>query len=313
MSPAAVWTLEGGEPDEKCKLPVPMTILVATLILSTTLSLGALASPIIKIVAAENFYGNVAEQIGGDEVSVTSIMSDPNVNPREYESSVEDAKAVAAAGLVIENGGGFDGWMDRLLSAFASTSRIVLKAFNLAVKKLPGNGHVWYSVDNIQAVAVALSPSLQKLLPQSTEVFLRNDRVFQESPEPIREKMTVISSRYAGTPIGLTETIYLYQAVPLGLRVLTPFAFQKAIAEGIVPPTATTAETENQVRQQQIRILICNDQSISTVTIKAQAEARAANIAAVGLTETVPPGETYQTSTLRQLDELRSALIFAGS
>jgi zinc/manganese transport system substrate-binding protein len=290
-----------------------MTILVATLILSTTLSLGALASPIIKIVAAENFYGNVAEQIGGDEVSVTSIMSDPNVNPREYESSVEDAKAVAAAGLVIENGGGFDGWMDRLLSAFASTSRIVLKAFNLAVKKLPGNGHVWYSVDNIQAVAVALSPSLQKLLPQSTEVFLRNDRVFQESPEPIREKMTVISSRYAGTPIGLTETIYLYQAVPLGLRVLTPFAFQKAIAEGIVPPTATTAETENQVRQQQIRILICNDQSISTVTIKAQAEARAANIAAVGLTETVPPGETYQTSTLRQLDELRSALIFAGS
>jgi zinc/manganese transport system substrate-binding protein len=278
-----------------------------------TISLGVSAYPIIRIVAAENFYGNVAQQIGGDQVSVTSIMSDPNVDPREYESSVEDAKAVAAAGLVIENGGGFDGWMDRLLSASPSRSRIVLKAFNLAAKKLPGNEHVWYNVDNIQAVATALSRSLQKLIPQSTDVFLRNDGVFQRSLEPIREKMAVISSRYAGTPIGLTEAIYLYQAVPLGLRVLTPFAFQKAIAEGRAPPAATTVEAENQIHQRQIRILICNDQTVSPATARAQAEAKAVNIPVVGLTETMPPGETYQTWTLRQLDELRSALIFAGS
>lgn len=298
---------------QNCKLPVPLTILATTLILGTTLALGALASPIIKIVAAENFYGNIAQQIGGDQVSVTSIMSDPNVDPREYESSVEDAKTVAAADLVIENGGGFDGWMDRLLSVSPKNSRVVLKAFNLAVKKLPGNEHVWYNVDNVQAVAIALSRSLQTLIPQSTDVLLRNDRVFQESLKPIREKMAVISSRYAGTPIGLTETIYLYQAVLLGLRVLTPFTFQKAIAEGRVPPTAATVETENQIRQRQIRILIYNDQTISSVTAKAQKEAMAANIPVVGLTETMPPGETYQTWTLRQLDELRSALIFTGS
>ena len=296
----------------KNRPPVPLFTLVTILLFSTALSVGALAR-VVKIVAAENFYGNVAEQIGGEKVSVFSIMSDPNVDRHEYVSSVEDAKAVAAADLVIMNGGEFDSWMDRLLSVSPNKSRIVLKASDLAVKKLPGNEHVWYNVDNIQAVAITLARSLQKLIPQSTDVFLRNDRVFQESLEPIREKMAVISSRYAGTPIGVTETIYLYQAVPLGLRVLTPFAFQKAIAEGSVPPMATTVETENQIQQRQIRILICNDQIISPVTTKAQAEARAANIPVVGLTETMPPGETYQTWTLRQLDELRSALIFAGS
>ena len=295
----------------KNRPPVPLFTLVTILLFSTALSVGALAR-VVKIVAAENFYGNVAEQIGGEKVSVFSIMSDPNVDRHEYVSSVEDAEAVAAADLVIMNGGEFDSWMDRLLSVSPNKSRIVLKASDLAVKKLPGNEHVWYNVDNIQAVAITLARSLQKLIPQSTDVFSRNDRVFRESLEPIREKMAVISSRYAGTPIGVTETIYLYQAVPLGLRVLTPFAFQKAIAEGSVPPLATTVETENQIQHRQIRILICNDQSTSSVIARVRADAKAANIPVVGLTETMPPGETYQTWTLRQLDELRSALIFAS-
>jgi len=275
--------------------------------------LSAQSPKVITVVAAENFYGSIVQQIGGDLVSVTSVMSDPNVDPHEYESNVEDAKAIADADLVIENGAGYDDWMDKLLAASPSDSRIVLKGFNLAVKKLPDNEHVWYNVDNVQAIALAVSRSLQKLLPQSAAVFVKNERAFQESLGPIRQKMAQISARYSGTPIALTETIFLYQALPLGLKVLTPFEFQKAIAEGNDPPADTVVETENQIRQKQVKILVYNEQTISPITTKAQDDAKAAGVPVVGVTETMPPGETYQTWMLRQLDELRSALIQAGS
>ncbi len=277
------------------------------------LTLDAQAASQINVVAAENFYGNIVRQIGGDAVNVTSVMSDPNVDPHEYESNVEDAKAIAEADLVIENGAGYDDWMDKLLSASPRGSRIVLKGFDLAVKKLPDNEHVWYNVDNIQAIALAVSRSLQKLMPQSAAMFAKNDRAFQESLGPIRQKMAQISAHYSGTPVGLTETIYLYQALPMGLKVLTPFEFQKAIAEGNDPPADTVVEAENQIKQGKVKILIYNEQTISPITTKAQADAKAANVPIVGVTETMPPGETYQTWMLRQLDELRSALITAGS
>jgi zinc/manganese transport system substrate-binding protein len=125
--------------------------------------------------------------------------------------------------------------------------------------------------------------------------------------------MAQIAGRYSGTPIGLTETIFLYQALPLGLKVLTPFEFQKAVAEGNDPPADTVVETQNQIKQKKVKILVYNEQTISPITAKAQADAKAANIPAVAVTETMPPGETYQTWMLRQLDEVRNALAAAGS
>jgi len=291
-------------------LPV---LISALLFLAGAVMLHAQSSRVINVVAAENFYGNIVQQIGGGLVSVTSVMSDPNVDPHEYESNVEDAKAIAHADLVIENAGGYDDWMDKLLSASPKVSRIVLKGFDLAVKKLPENEHVWYNVDNAQAISLAVSRSLQKLLPESAAVFMKNERAFQESLGVVRQKMAQVAGRYSGTPIALTETIFLYQALPLGLKVLTPFEFQKAIAEGNDPPADTVVETENQIRQRQVKILVYNEQTISSITSKVQDDAKAAGVPVVGVTETMPPGETYQTWMLRQLDELRSALIQAGS
>ena len=288
-------------------------LLSAFFIAAGTGTLSAQAPRVINVVAAENFYGNMVQQIGGDMVKITSVMSDPNMDPHEYESSIEDAKAVADADLVIENGGGYDDWMDKLLSASPKSSRIVLKGFDLAVKKLRDNEHVWYSVDNAQAIAQAVSRSLQRLLPQKTGEIVKNERAFQESLGPIRRRMAQISGRYAGTPIGLTETIFLYQALPLGFKVLTPFAFQKAVAEGNDPPADAVVEAENQIRQRRIRILVYDEQTISPMTTRALADARAANVPAVGVTETMPRGETYQAWMLRQLDEVLSALRSAGS
>ena len=151
----------------------------------------------INVVAAENFYGDIVQQIGGDKVTVTSVMSDPNVDPHEYESNVEDAKAIAAADLVIENGGGYDDWMDKLLSASPSGSRIVLKGFDLAVKHLPDNEHVWYNVDNAQAIAFTISRTLEKMLPQDATFFSKNNRAFQESlgPSGRRWRRSPLASR----------------------------------------------------------------------------------------------------------------------
>ena len=285
----------------------------ALIFLLGAVTLGAQSTRVVTVVAAENFYGDIVQQIGAEHVAVTSIMSDPNIDPHEYESSVDDAKALASADLVIENGGGYDDWMDKLLSASPSASRVVLKGFDIAPNKLPDNEHVWYSPDNAGAIAHAIERSLAAKLPEDSALFSKNDQAFQESLMRIKQKFAQISARWSGTPVGLTETIFLYQAEPLGLKVLTPFEFQKAIAEGNDPPADAVVEAENQIKEKKIRILIYHEQTVSAITTKARDDAKAAHIPVVGVTETMPQGETYQTWMARQLDEVRMALGGAGS
>ena len=231
---------------------------------------------VVKVVAAENFYGDVAKQLGGKLVEVTSILSNPNVNPHGYKSNVNDAKVIAAANLVIENGGGYDGWMDKLLSASPNSNRILLKGFDLAPIKLPENEHIWYSVVNIQAVAQAITTNLQKLDPADAGVFTNNFQTFINGLNQIRQKMALIEHKYQGTPVGLTETIFLYQTDPLSLKVLTPFEFQKAIAEGNDPPADTIVATEKQITGKAIKVLIYNEQTVSKITTKLKDDAKAA-------------------------------------
>ncbi len=269
---------------------------------------GAQSSHPIAVVAAENFYGSIAQQVGGEKVIVVSILSDPNVDPHEYESNFADAKAIAGADLVIENGGGYDDWMDRLLAASPRASRIVLKAFDLAVKQLPDNEHVWYDLDNAQAVAGAIARSLAKIDPADAALFAGKEEAFRRSLDPVRERMAQIASRHAGAPVGLTETIFLYQAGPLGLNVITPFEFQKAIAEGNDPPARAVVETQQQIRQKTVKVLIYNEQTVSPITTGVQRDADAAGIPTVGVTETMPQGSTYQAWMLKQLDALAAAL-----
>jgi zinc/manganese transport system substrate-binding protein len=261
-----------------------------------------------KVVAAENFYGNIAAQLGGERVQVTSILSNPNVDPHEYESSVNDAKAVAVADLVIENGGGYDDWMDKLLAGSPRGTRILLKAYDIAVNKLPDNEHVWYDLDNVEGIAQSITGALQKLAPADAALFARNLQVFQKSLMKVRQKMADIKARWSGTPIGLTETIFLYQTKPLGLVVLTPLEFQKAIAEGNDPPADTVVAAENQVKGKKIKALVYNEQTISPITSKLQEEAQSAGIPIVPVTETMPPAMSYQDWMLSQLTALAQAL-----
>jgi zinc/manganese transport system substrate-binding protein len=262
----------------------------------------------INVVAAENFYGNIVAQLGGDKVNVTSILSDPNVDPHEYESSVDDARALAAADLVIENSGGYDDWMDKLLSASPNARRVVLKGFDVAPTKLPDNEHVWYDVDNVQAIAESVTESLKKLDPANASLFAKNLQAVGGSIEKVRQRIRQMNAKWHGTPVGLTETIFLYQAKPLGLSVLTPFEFQKAIAEGNDPPADTVVAAESQVKGKKIKVLIYNEQTVSAVTTKLQDEAKAAGIPVVPVTETMPSAVNYQDWMLSQLTVLERAL-----
>ena len=283
-------------------------IVAVLLVLSVpVLSTGA-APAKINVVAAENFYGNIVQQIGAEKVQVTSILSDPNVDPHVYESSFDDAKALSAADLVIENGGGYDDWMDKLLSASMGAKRLLLKAYDIAPTRLPDNEHVWYDVDNVQALAAAIRDNLTKLDAADAPFFTTNLQVFRQSLERIRQKIAQLKARWNGAPVGLTETIFLYQAGPIGLLVLTPFEFQKAIAEGNDPPADTVVAAEKQVKEKKIKALIYNEQTVSPITSNLQADAIAAGIPVVPVTETMPSAMNYQNWMLSQLTRLEMAL-----
>lgn len=273
---------------------------------------GSTSNPqVIQVVAAENFYGDIVKQLGGSHVAVTSILSNPNVDPHEYESNVQTAIAVSKAQLVVENGNGYDAWMDRLLSASPNNSRVVLVGANIADHKLPDNPHVWYGIENMPAIAQAITAALKKLDTANASTFDSNLATFKQSLVLLEQKIREINKKYKGTPVALTETIYLYQAVPEGLAVLTPFDFQKAIAEGNDPPADTVIEANNQITRKEVKILIYNSQTVTPITTNLQNEAKNLNIPVVPVSETMPPGKTYQTWMIDQLNTLQQSLATA--
>jgi zinc/manganese transport system substrate-binding protein len=265
-------------------------------------------SPTISVVAAENFYGDITRQLGAGHVTVVSILSDPNIDPHEYESSVQNAVAVTQTQLVVENGSGYDAWMDKLLSASPNSKRIVLIAANLAVHKLSDNPHFWYSLDNIQTIAQSITTALEKLDSAHSMDYQTALARFRSSLAPIQQKLQSLRSKYYGTSVGLTETIFLYQTEPIGLSVLTPFEFQKAIAEGNDPPADQVIIANDQITSHAIKVLVFNIQTLTPLTANLEDEARQNNIPIVPVSETMPEGKTYQTWMLDQLIQLEQAL-----
>ena len=268
----------------------------------------ATSSKVVNVVAAENFYGNVTMQLGGSHVNVTSILSDPNVDPHEYTSNVQTALKVSTADLVIESGLGYDDWMDKLLSGSPNSNRILLTGGKLAAHPLPDNPHVWYGINNMPSIAQGITNALKKLDSADAATFDSNLATFDQSLTPLQQKVDAINAKYKGTPVALTETIYLYQTMPEGLDVLTPFEFMKANAEGTDPPADTVTSINNSINNKQAKVLIYNVQTITPITTNVQNEAKKLNIPIVPVSETMPPSKTYQTWMGDQLDVLAAAL-----
>lgn len=241
-------------------------------------------------------------------MNVLSILSDPNVDPHEYESNVQEGIAVSKADLVIENGSDYDTWMDKLLSASPSKKRVVLVGADIAPHKLTDNPHVWYGTDNVEAIAGKITDVLKQKDAKDSAEFDKNLAEFDLSLQAINKKMAEIKLKYNGTPVALTETIYLYQTGPEGLNVLTPFGFEKAIAEGNDPSADDVAKTNDQVSGKQVKVLIYNEQTITPITTNLQNMAVKLDIPVVPVTETMPLKKTYQIWMLDQLKTLEDAL-----
>jgi zinc/manganese transport system substrate-binding protein len=265
-------------------------------------------SHILHVVAAENFYGDIAKQLGGNKVEVTSILSNPDTDPHEYEPTVQDGIKVSNAQIVIDNGDDYDTWMDKLLKASPNGSRVVITAGNIVPRKLADNPHVWYGVDNVTTVAEKITDTLKHKDSADAAVFDTNLQTFKSSLQALQQKMQGIKTNFANTPVALTETIYLYQTQTMNLNVLTPLSFEQAIAEGNDPSAQDVAKTNDQITNNQVKVLIYNSQTVTPVTTKLLDEAKQANIPVVSVTETMPLQKTYQTWMMGQLTDLQNAL-----
>lgn len=265
------------------------------------------AAAAVNVVAAENFYGDVAKQLGGPAVSVTSIISDPNADPHEYESSSADAKAIAAAKLVVENGAGYDDFMDKLLSASPSQTRTVLNAADLLGKKAGDNPHIWYDVAGMQQLADRITQSLQQIDPANSADFTTRSTRFKASLTPLLNRISAVKTQYAATHITQTEPVFGYMNDALGLQV-DDGDFQHAIEAGNDPSPQSVAQIEQELTNHTVKALLYNSQTTSPVTTQVKTLAGQNGIPIVGISETEPPKMTYQSWMLSEVDALQRAL-----
>jgi len=262
----------------------------------------------VVVVAAENFYGDIVGQVGGDHVAVTSILSDPNVDPHEYETNARDAAAVANARLVIQNGLGYDAFLDRLMKASPTSRRRLIVVADLTGHKKGDNVHLWYDPPTIPKLAPAILDALVRIDPANATSYRNWYRAFQASLPPLTQAIGGLKGRYAGTPVAATEPVFGYMAQAAGLNVITPMEFQKAIEEGQDPPAAAIAQMEDHLKKRQVRLLLYNTQTVSPITNRVRDLAKQAGVPVVGVSETLPPGKSFQQWMLSQLEQVRLAL-----
>ena len=221
----------------------------------------------INVVAGENFWGSIAAQLGGSKVSVHSVVTDPNADPHEYESSTDDARAFADADLVILNGAGYDDWGQKLLDANASSHRQVLNIAQLLGRKPGDNPHFWYNPDYVLGRRRQDHRRVQgDRLQRSASYFDQQRSAFATALKPYTDRIAEIKTKYAGAPIGSTESIFVYMAAALGLNLISPPEFMNAVAEGTDPPASAVATFHDQVAGKQIKVLVYNIQASSALT-----------------------------------------------
>jgi zinc/manganese transport system substrate-binding protein len=262
-----------------------------------------------KVVAAENFWGSLATQLGGARVEVTSIITNPNADPHAFEASPQTAKLVADAKLVVVNGIGYDDFMDKLLGASTKPDRVVLNVQEILKKADDDNAHVWYDAATMPAVAEAVTAALSRLDPQDASFFVDQKTKYLAALKAIDDKIAALKAKFDGTPVAFTEPVAAYQARAIGLVVRTPEGFMRAIEQGVDPAPADVAAERDLLTGRKVKALLYNSQVTSPLTTDIHDLAVASSVAVVGVAETIPPQfKTYQEWMLAQLAELETAL-----
>ncbi|GHF38031.1 ABC transporter substrate-binding protein [Kitasatospora xanthocidica] len=265
---------------------------------------------VIQVAAAENFWGSLAGQLGGDHAKVTDIISSPDADPHDYEPTAADGRTVAAAQYVITNGIGYDAWSDKLIAANPAAGRTALKAGDLLGLKEGDNPHQWYSPESVHKVVDQITADYKKLDPADAAYFdQRKADLLGKTLAPYDQLIAQIKASYAGTQIGASESIVTPLAEGLGLKLLTPEKLLDAVSEGTDPTAADKATADEQIRSKQIKVYVYNSQN-DTPDIKAQVEAaKAQGIPVATVTETpTPAGAAFQDWQTAELQGIAAAL-----
>jgi zinc/manganese transport system substrate-binding protein len=242
----------------------------------------------VRVVASTNMWGDIAKQVGGDHVMVTSIVSDPNTDPHLYEADANAAAALSNAQLVIELGLEYDDFMDKLLGASPNPGRQILNAADtMQVSGQDANPHIWYDIAKVPAVAAKISDQFGSLDPADAATFTANAKTFSDSLGAIDSAITNIKARHPGAPVGYTERVLGYLVDDAGLTLATPASFAQSIEDGNDPSPADNAAMDAALSGKKIKVLLFNGQVTSPATDAVKQLAQKSDVPVVGVTETL--------------------------
>ena len=264
----------------------------------------------IRVVAAESAWGSIAAQLGGDKAEVAAVVTNPNTDPHDYEPTAADARAVASARLVVINGLGYDAWASKLVAANPAGGRVVLNVGSVVGAPADANPHRWYDPADVHAVVAAITAGYQRVDPKDAAYFAAlRDGFESRALAEYDGLLSQLRSKYQGTPVGASESIFTMLASNLGLDLVTPPAFLRAVSQGTEPTASDKQTIDRQLRSHAIDVYVYNSQN-ATPDVRAQvAEARSAGIPVTTITETLAPATaTFQDWQVAQLRSLQTAL-----
>jgi zinc/manganese transport system substrate-binding protein len=266
---------------------------------------------LIQVVAGENFWGSLVSQLGGTHVHVVSIVSDPNADPHQYESSSANAQAVSNASLVIVNGAGYDDWLQRLLSASNNPAQTVLNVQKLIGQPVATNPHFWYSPYYVNDTVNAMYKDLVLIDSSNAGYYKQQYATLNVSLAVYNARIHKIAQQFSGAPVAATEDIFVYLANATKLNLVSPPEFMQAVAEGNDPPAQSVAQFQQLLQggNSSVHVLVYNQQTITPLTQHIKSLAAQNQIPTVGVTETVqPPDVPFQDWMNAQLIALQNAL-----
>lgn len=263
----------------------------------------------VRVVAAENFWGSIAKQVAGADADVSSIISNPDADPHDYEPTAQDARSIASAQLVIENGIGYDPWAQQLLRV-DGTRRTVLDVGEVLGVPEGGNPHQWYSRESVEKVIRRVASDLGSIDPGRRSDYERNARNYESKGlAQYSALISRIKGQYRQTPIGASESVVAPLAETLGLKLMTPASFLDAIAQGNEPSAQDKSAVDAQIRDHRIKVFVYNSQNSTPDVQRLVDEARAEHIPVATVTETLTPAHaTFQEWQVRELRDLLGAL-----
>jgi zinc/manganese transport system substrate-binding protein len=285
------------------------TVIVLAVLLPLSACGSTAAKGKLAVVAAENTYGDIAAQIGGPYVSVTSILTSPNADPHLFEPGTSNGLAVSEAKVVIQNGLGYDAFMTKLEDAAPSGRRVVVTmADALGIGGKDANPHLWYDVASLPRLANAIATAFERADPGHAPAYRAGLRRFDRSLGPLDREVAAIRKRQSGAPVGYTEPVPGYLVAAAGLRNLAPASFTRSIEEGTEPSPSALATMTGLIASHRIRVLLYNAQAVSPITARLRSAAARAGIPVVPVRETLPAGLTFQQWQLGQARALAGAL-----